>query len=100
VRVQLVAFFRPFAAHTLAYCAGIEQVAWNPLSPQFFLASTENGEVGCFNAMQAGAVMWRLAAHNKECTGLAINPQVYYLPMPPGLSIVFVTLAYYVPSVV
>ena len=56
--------------------SGIEQVAWNPHAPQFFLASTESGEVGCFNALQAGSVVWRLGAHNKEVTALSMNPQV------------------------
>jgi periodic tryptophan protein 1 len=63
----------PTAVRSWQLPGAVESLEWNPANPQFFFASSENGEVTCLNALQQGPPLFRLAAHRKECV-LAVSP--------------------------
>jgi len=58
--------------------ADVECIQWNPLSPQHFFVSCEDGTVLLFDALKGGNSdpLWTLAAHTKATSALAINGTV------------------------
>ncbi len=68
------------AALTIALDSDVECLRWVPGSPSQLLVTTEAGEIVLFDVAQlAKGPMWRVKAHDKACTGLAMTGKL------PGL---------------
>lgn len=57
--------------------ADVEALTWNVHAPHQFLASSEDGQVTCFDVRSPGAPpVWQIAAHTKAVSALALNPVI------------------------
>lgn len=54
----------------------VENVKFNPFSPEQFVASTEDGMVFCFDARKSDAPLYKIKAHDMEVCGLSFSKHV------------------------
>lgn len=55
--------------------ADAEAVEWNVHSPNYFFASSENGQITCFDVRENGKPpVWTLDAHSKPTSCMHVNP--------------------------
>jgi len=59
------------AARTVTVDADIECVRWSKLKPFLFLASTESGNVFCYDARNLDKPLFTLSAHDKPCSSVS-----------------------------